>query len=873
MRIDAFRFRNLGPFGEGGVAVENLQPGLNVIAERNERGKSSLLSGLELLLFRRHVSADAVVRGLSHAGEGAPGGEIDFTHAGRRYRLAKRFRTGRMAELSDRDTGEVLAARDGADEMMAEMLGSRDAKRRGPSGLLWVRQGNSMEGVSDDGHVAARLESELSTLVGGDRARELLGRTQEQLSELLTSTGKPKKGGPLQVSLDAREAAQAELTAATAAVHAMRETGRELARVREQLAALDAESGDTDTAAQIKAARDALAKAQSARADLSAADARAKRAASEAQAATQVLERFLTLCAEADKLADEVAATGKRQADLEEESTTAAKALKAATDALDALQEDQIRADTAREAERLRERAVDRNARLQSVLANLDAAMGAKAEADELAETLDGMARVTTADLAALSDAERAVDAATLQLERLSVALDLALPDGVTATLDGAPLASGPLTLGASGALQIGGATLRLDMPEAERLRRNASAAERERDGLFETLGVASYAEAASAALERGSVEDALARVEQQLGALAPDGVEALEAHRAQLEAELSELHDKLETLGADADAAMQDAGDVRARLASANGTRNAAQSRVSELDAESARLAERLSATRRNLAALPAETHPDKREAYSATLAAAAATARAAAESANAALDMLRAQVPEEPRMIEARLSRLEAFALNRDTERTRLMTRRTELETTRATTFENRDPDMEAKRLAGLVARLDEDVARHGRRADALSLLQTTLVDSQRALRETYTAPVRRELLPLLQQVIDGADLDLSEDLGATALLRDGAPDALERLSGGTREQIAVLTRLAFARLLARGGQPTPVILDDALVYADDARRGKMFDVLNYVSSGDDPLQLLYLSCHAGAARELGGHRLTLTDWPATG
>jgi len=86
---------------------------------------------------------------------------------------------------------------------------------------------------------------------------------------------------------------------------------------------------------------------------------------------------------------------------------------------------------------------------------------------------------------------------------------------------------------------------------------------------------------------------------------------------------------------------------------------------------------------------------------------------------------------------------------------------------------------------------------------------------------------------------------------------------------LSGGTQEQFAILTRLAYARLLARGGAGAPVILDDALVYADDARRSAMFDVLRMVSSGDLPIQIVYLSCHAGATAPLGGTRITPQPW----
>lgn len=78
--------------------------------------------------------------------------------------------------------------------------------------------------------------------------------------------------------------------------------------------------------------------------------------------------------------------------------------------------------------------------------------------------------------------------------------------------------------------------------------------------------------------------------------------------------------------------------------------------------------------------------------------------------------------------------------------------------------------------------------------------------------------------------------------------------------------REQLAVLTRLAFARLLASEGQPTPVILDDALVYSDDDRIERMFDALH--RQGHDQ-QILVFSCRQRAFASLGGTMLHMTDW----
>jgi len=88
--------------------------------------------------------------------------------------------------------------------------------------------------------------------------------------------------------------------------------------------------------------------------------------------------------------------------------------------------------------------------------------------------------------------------------------------------------------------------------------------------------------------------------------------------------------------------------------------------------------------------------------------------------------------------------------------------------------------------------------------------------------------------------------------------SLTRDGQPEPLEILSGGTAEQIAILTRLAFARLFARSGQTVPIILDDALVHSDDDRIEAMFTALHRVARDQ---QILVLTCRQRAFASLGG------------
>jgi uncharacterized protein YhaN len=73
-----------------------------------------------------------------------------------------------------------------------------------------------------------------------------------------------------------------------------------------------------------------------------------------------------------------------------------------------------------------------------------------------------------------------------------------------------------------------------------------------------------------------------------------------------------------------------------------------------------------------------------------------------------------------------------------------------------------------------------------------------------------------------------------------------------------------VAVLTRLAFADLLAEeGGEAPPVILDDALVYADEHRFETMKHLL---SRSAQKHQVLILTCRPMEYMSLGADQFRL-------
>jgi uncharacterized protein YhaN len=156
---------------------------------------------------------------------------------------------------------------------------------------------------------------------------------------------------------------------------------------------------------------------------------------------------------------------------------------------------------------------------------------------------------------------------------------------------------------------------------------------------------------------------------------------------------------------------------------------------------------------------------------------------------------------------------------------------------------------------------------VAAFEQEVSVLRRLSIALDNSRSEARNLYLKPVISEMVPLLGLLFDDVSVTFDEKtLLPEAILRSGLKEEIERLSGGMREQLSVLTRLAFARLLARSGHPAPVILDDALVYSDDDRIEKMFDALHRQSKDQ---QIIVFSCRQRAFQRLGGNVLRMTDW----
>ena len=160
---------------------------------------------------------------------------------------------------------------------------------------------------------------------------------------------------------------------------------------------------------------------------------------------------------------------------------------------------------------------------------------------------------------------------------------------------------------------------------------------------------------------------------------------------------------------------------------------------------------------------------------------------------------------------------------------------------------------------RLEGETGALDGRVRRLALEAAAARLLHAELLATQREAREHWLGPIKAQVAPFLKLIHPESEIAFDDStLAITGLNRRGVAEEFKRLSAGAREQVAVVTRLALATVLKRGGHPALVILDDALVNTDEQRLARMHLVLQKAA---EAMQIIVLTCRERDFRDLGG------------
>ena len=833
--------------------------GVVVVSGANEIGKSSMVEALDLLLESKDRSTKKEVKQVkpTHADVGS---EVTAEISAGPYRFVyyKRFHKKCETQLTvlepRREQRSGDEAHDRVQAMLAETVDTE----------LWraqrVLQSASTDAVNLSGCDA--LTRALDVAAGDAAALSgteplLIDRIDTEYARYFTPTGRPT--GEWTVAIKALEAANADVEQCAAAVAEVDDRVQRHATLTVELAELaqrQQEASARQTAAQ--AAADAIgALAEQVReAELIAAAATATSTASTAAHAER--ERLRT---ETDS---RTAAVGALEAEAREAAQAHATARDVAVEAdvvveqaAQALADAQQRVETARRVvDELSRR--DETLRLSARLTKIDAALR---DRDGIAQELSTIA-VTDNLLRHIEKAAAAVERAEGQLALVSATVEF-----VAATDVELVIGDQRVTLPAGESWStLANATTEVEVPgiltarvtpgmSALEIQTQYAAAQQDLAAGLAEAQVADLAAARSTDQRRRELQSARDQLTATLAGLCgDDDVE-------QLRSRLAELR----SLPAFSGDITIDAGTARTELDEAEAGRVTAgahcethrrvaalaMTKLTEVSTQATRLQDKLVTQRAELAVVVdrltqqrATVADDK---LTATADADALTARTAAARVAELAEQLAAAAPDA---VAAELTdAVEAAAVLR--ERHEEIARTLHEIAAQLTVFgtEGRKGKLDAAEIQCEHARDEHD--RVGRRARAVHLLRDVMGRHRDTTRLRYVEPYRAELQRLGRPVFGPSfEVDVDSDLCILNRTLDGCTVPYESLSGGAKEQLGILARLAGAALVAKE-DAVPILIDDALGFTDPQRLVKMAAVFDTLGERG---QVIVLTCTPG-------------------
>jgi hypothetical protein len=830
--------------------------GVVVISGANEIGKSSMVEALDLLLESRDRSTKKEVKQVkpTHADVGS---EVTAEISTGPYRFVyhKRFHKKCETQLTvlepRREQHSGDEAHDRVQAMLAETVDTE----------LWraqrVLQSASTNAVNLSGCDA--LTRALDVAAGDAAALSgteplLIDRIDTEYARYFTPTGRPT--GEWTAAIRALEAANADVEQCAAAVAEVDDRVQRHATLTVELAEVaqrQQEASARQTAAQ--AAADAIAQLteQVREAELIAAAATATSGASTA------------LFAERERLRTETDSRTAAVAALDVEAREAAEAHAMARDVAveaDAVveQANQALAAAVERVETAR-RVVDELARREKTqrlagrLAKIDAAQrdrdGIVQELSTIAMTDDLLRQIEMAAAAVeRTEGQLALVSATVELVA-ATDIELVIGDQRVSLPAGETWSS---IANAATEVEIPGILTARVTPGMSALDLQAQYAAVQQDlaAALATAQVADLAAARSTDQRRRELQSARDQLTATLAGLCgDDDVE-------QLRSRLAELR----SLPAFSGDITIDAATARAELDEAEAARVAsgadcethrrvaalAMSKLTEVSTQATRLQDKLVTQRAELAVVVDRLTQQRATVADDKLAATAEADLSAAQTAAGRVAELAGQLAAaSPDAVTAELAEaVGAAAVLR--ERHDETARTLHEIASQLTVFgtEGRRGKLDAAEIQREHARDEHD--RVGRRARAVQLLRGVMVRHRDTTRLRYVEPFRAELQRLGRPVFGPSfEVDVDSDLCILNRTLDGCTVPYESLSGGAKEQLGILARLAGAALVAKE-DAVPILIDDALGFTDPDRLVKMAGVFDTLAERG---QVIVLTC----------------------
>lgn len=894
------RLEGLGCFADGFTAGP-FAPGVNVVFAPNGSGKTTLARGVSLGFLEPHRAKAAEIQALRPWGRRlTPQVSIEFEHSGRVYRTHKRFLDASSAgvEMKEGDNWTAFAKGDDADEFLREVLKTdadrpRASKRDswGLAQVLWTTQGDlSLPPFSPNVIESVRGSIGAQLTAGGSAIREAI---EAEFRKFFTPEfGKLKtgrNGAPL-VRMEAeRERLSAELQTMEELLNQFEDESRRIEELRAKSEAAGARRSalqqELEKVQTSVIAYDQLMTEQKVQhARRNAANSAQKQIRDRIEHMASLRRQVQALENSLASLTAEIPGLAKVAGDMREKAEQADLGLESAARCERQARETVARAQLARDYTA----ALEQSDRIARQLAAVELK---RAEIRAAGQQISAIIAPTGAQIRELrSVIDRESDAVRrLEMARITVGFTPETPIEIEVIVGEQP---GKITCAAQTPVRLAGApALTFQITGV---------------GRFEASGPVSDFETVRKLLDRERAW--LVTFKRQFGSADPDALDALRQRVTTLEASIKEVNRAINALlGDDTEAGLLEAGARFVARTQAIEQDHPAWS-ASAPDADGLRTTANADLDRavRERDSAAAEMKCARASAVEAGAARDRATGRQTALLANLESDRsLLVGSLADGLTDEQRYGRLDEAVLEFDTCRIALASVEAKLAPFTV------DPRLEGERLAGDIARLEQEakqskeelvraetriqslverrpygacaelserlaalngqLERERLRMNALALLRKTLEDTEAEMMTAVASPIERIASDYLEEICGCsiADVRLTQELAAEQVIpaalsedSDGRVE-LDRLSGGEQEQVLLCTRLAIGSELARRERQT-VVLDDVLAFTDDDRIARVCELLTRLS---DRLQIILLTCHPERFASLrGANRIDL-------
>ncbi len=874
------------------MCLDNIGDGLNVVVGPNEMGESTLLDALRAALFEKYSSKAQPITALQNdRNQAGPVVELAFEVDDGVYRIRKRFVKKPYAHLFCPD-GRKLEG-DEAEDTLHDLLGFDEPGKSGAKpetlgiwNVLWVQQGQSFGALDlpDSAHsnLHSALESEVGSVLGGKRGRALPEVVDKQLAEFVTSTGRPR--GDYKILIDEVDELQNELEGLRSRRSELSKTLEDLETAQETLVRLSSRERDNADKQELEAARtrhSELAKLES-RIEAATTDVELKKR--NLEQAEQVLaeRRGLKKRIETESETIESAKTSledvrQNEQDLRKKVEDIRKEVKEAEEGIS-------KADEGVSMVRRALTAVQRDARIRELQGRYEKAHEAENK-QRTAQQAAAAILVSDENMETIREAAKELETARSRLSAAATLVSFDMPSDRLSKIevDGATLGSDRASVKAVEATTItipdyGNISVQPAIKDREKLIAQKKRCKKALKSALEDCSVKSVEAAEEQLTKRQKLlRDAeLARQEAKLHAPATNGYDAgpepladhIEGLKMILNNDLSGLAiQKLPTEKV-VEKALEDAQTAAERAREALRTFRATlvgpEKEIGRIQTELGGVKTRYEDGKERLEQLKGELVKEEKKNTETDLEATVTEAKTALSDQEKVVKELEGQREGETLpQLEARITRLDQALQDRRDKHADSKERIAGLCST-IEALEGAGLDEAIEQKVREVALADERRQRIEREVAILLLLSTTLRSTEHDAKERYLSPVLNRVRPYLQLLFPSAEITIDENLHIVGVVRqDGYEESFHHLSMGAQEQIAILVRLAFAEMLVEQGHPATIVLDDALVFSDDRRMGRMFDILNMVGQ---QVQIIVLTCREQLFEGVGGLHLSL-------